>query len=144
MFSISCQGQYAQIDIHFCNLFIFPTAMPPIQITTSPEIMREYFGTDNLGLALMKMEEREDGRPLEFSDAELDTSLFPYEASGPLDTPLPTLAEIAAARAAVPDTPQDSMLNTGAIQTVRVGPYMVKYGLAVEILQVGCSQSNIF
>jgi hypothetical protein len=94
---------------------------------SASKLMQEYTGETNWGAQMDKMEARErgDGSHLQFTNQNCDTSLFPYQAEGPLPAPIPTPVEIAAAR------PAD--VEKGIW---RVGPYMVKSGSNVEIFQV--------
>lgn len=94
--------------------------------------MSQYFGTTESWTAYEVMIDRNSKQHKGFSDLAMDTSLFPYRGQWPIDTPLPTLDEIAEAREAFPDT----FTNCGSRQTVRVGPYFVKYGLDSEVFQV--------
>lgn len=103
--------------------------LPP----SSFELLQEYTGEKEFIDQLETMDERElgDGSHLRFTDQTCDTSLFPYQAEGPLPAPIPTPAEILAAKPA----------EWG--RTWRVGPYMVKAGLA-NVFQVICISQHLF
>ncbi|KAF1948692.1 hypothetical protein CC80DRAFT_599511 [Byssothecium circinans] len=89
------------------------------ELPTPGEICQAYFGTTNMEEMQNIMEELElgDGSHLAFSDDNFDTGLFPYQAEGPLEAPIPTPAEILAAKPAGLDS-----------YVWRVGPYIVKVG----------------
>jgi hypothetical protein len=97
---------------------------------SASKLMQEYTGETGWIEQMEKMEARErgDGSHLQFTDRNCDTSLFPYQAEGPLPAPIPTPIEIAAARPAEMETFDKCIW--------RVGPYMVKMKSNVEIFQV--------
>ncbi|KAF2869777.1 hypothetical protein BDV95DRAFT_596087 [Massariosphaeria phaeospora] len=69
-------------------------------LPTASEILQEYFGeTDSFKCVQVWNARRAQTRSFleEVSDLAIDTSLFPYQAQGPFETPIPTLDEIAAA-----------------------------------------------
>jgi hypothetical protein len=106
--------------------------MLSVDLTTYRDILLKYFGTDDYVACAELTEERlvADKALAGISDLTCDTSLFPYEAQGPFETPLPTMAEIA-----TKITNSDgSVRNVG---TVRIGPYMVKFGTEIRTMQVG-------
>jgi hypothetical protein len=98
----------------------------------------EYFRTDNWDKMWKAAIVLEDKNAVQFSDLEMDTSLFPYYADGPFNPPLPTMQDILAAKK-IARAAQDPNRLYGAApnrQVVRVGPYFVKYGTSPDIFQV--------
>jgi hypothetical protein len=96
------------------------------------DVLQEYFGeTDIMKMLDVKTErDKRDSSHYELSDRTVDMSLFPYRLEGPFDPPIPTPAEIAAAR---PEEEPEIRLTA---ETWRMGPYQVKVGLHIGPLQV--------
>jgi hypothetical protein len=99
------------------------------ELPTPVEVLQEYFGETDFYEKIHDIwMAREDEGHLIYdgvSDRTCDASLFPYEAEGPLETPIPTPAEIHAAIG----QPE------GYFHMGRVGPYMVKICGSIEVYQ---------
>lgn len=90
------------------------------------EVFQEYFGETDWIKCLEICDARKDPNKSYYivSDLTCDTSLCPYRAEGPFETPIPTLAEVVAAYDRSKSGPW------------RVGPYMVRVGNGADILRV--------
>lgn len=104
--------------------------IPLHSLPTKSEVLKQFYNEDNNYESVLKHEafERNDKAANEPSKITFDTSLFPYQAEGHIDPPLPTLSEICAARPAFKE------IENG--RNWRVGSYMIKAGSAISILQV--------
>jgi hypothetical protein len=111
---------------------------PPVDTDSLMNNALEYFQTDDENSMYRAARALEDKNDVEFSDLEMDTSLFPYYTVGPFNPPLPTMQDILAAKKIERAKQDPNRLYGGAPgrQVVRVGPYFVKYGTTPEIFQV--------
>jgi hypothetical protein len=73
------------------------------------------------------------------SNQRCDTSLFPYQAEGPFETPIPTFAEIVAA---LPQSMREEDFRARPVW--QVGSYFVKMGTGAVIFQVRCCSQRFF
>jgi len=112
--------------------------MLSIELTTVSDMKQEYFGTTDIIGTLDAMSARRASSKarIELSGLAYDKSLFPYEAQGPFETPLPTLAEISAQIAA--EIAKGSLSQSEFGHDVRMGPYIVKISPDTDVMQVSC------
>jgi hypothetical protein len=117
--------------------------MLSLDLTTPRENALEYFGTTDWIRCTDLMQERmaSSKARMEMLGQLYDESLFPYEAQGPFETPLPTLTEISA-RIVAEFANKDR--NPFAGNVVRIGPYMVKFGTNAMVMQVNYPSSLQF
>ncbi|KAF2002029.1 hypothetical protein P154DRAFT_594915 [Amniculicola lignicola CBS 123094] len=95
-----------------------------VELPSAKEVCQAHFGETTNSKCLQVIEDRMDHNLsiLRVTEGVCDTSLFPYEAQGPFETPIPSLAEILEA-------------GKGFSHVWRVGPYMVKVGYTPHIYQ---------
>jgi hypothetical protein len=110
----------------------------PVDSESFLKLALDYFQIDDdnrLHRAARALEHR---NAVQFSDLELDTSIFPYYADGTFNPPLPTVQDILAAQKIARARRDPNRLYGVAPNrdVVRVGPYFVKYGTTPEIFQV--------
>jgi hypothetical protein len=117
--------------------------MLSLNLTTPREDALEYFGTTSSIGCVDLVEERmaSSKARMEMLGQLYDENLFPYEAQGPFETPLPTLTEISA-RIVAEFSKKDR--NPFAGNVVRIGPYMVKFGANPMVMQVSYPSSLQF
>ncbi|KAJ4295611.1 hypothetical protein N0V90_007624 [Kalmusia sp. IMI 367209] len=93
--------------------------IPLHSIPTPSDALKAFYGeTGYVACHMLKEDLESMDKPMwELSNEAVDMSLFPYRVEGPCEPPIPTPAEIAAAR------PKKKL---GDKNVWRVGPYMVK------------------
>ncbi|KAF2661326.1 hypothetical protein K491DRAFT_710908 [Lophiostoma macrostomum CBS 122681] len=94
--------------------------------STALQFRQQYFGSEDPWKCIQISEVLDHKYETLLGESEdtYDTSLFPYYAEGPLETPIPSVAEIAAAD-----------WQGGSLRKQRIGSYFVKVNRSVRCFQ---------